>query len=251
VQRVVGGTADTNRPTVQQSFHIIVGRASRGRIQRRIDRHTFDLDRRVRVHGNVPFLGRCVPRQRDCNGIGSQFLCMRAKIFIAGVFINISRDIDVDRAGSGRLVHFARTRYNRRLLNRRRQQAMHRRRILRRLRGHAFHDDLIISEIDVAGIALALAGANRGFRIVVAAGAFAPLGVESRACAQLNGVAAHIELGIAVQLPAEERAVLAAAAGRHIGRDCEFRLCACVHALRLRCWNPRDLSCRMITAIIG
>ena len=87
--------------------------------------------------------------------------------------------------------------------------------------------------------------------VIVAAGAFAPLGVESRACAQLNGVAAHIELGIAVQLPAEERAVLAAAADRHIGRDCEFRLCACVHALRLRSRNPRDLSCRMITAIIG
>ena len=129
---------------------------------------------------------------------------------------------------------------------------MHRRRILRRLRGHAFHDDLIISEIDVAGIALALAGADRGHRLVVViTGAFAPLSVKGRALIQLNGVAAHIELGIAVQLPAEERAVLAAAAGRHIGRDCEFRLCILIHALRLRCWNPRDLSCRMITAIIG
>ena len=109
--------------------------------------------------------------------------------------------------------------------------------------------DLVVSEIDVAGIALA--GADRLFRIVVAAGAFAPLCVEGRACIQLNGIASRLELAVAVQLPAEERAVLAAVTGRHIGRDCEFRLCACVHALRLRCWNPRDLSCRMITAIIG
>ena len=79
---------------------------------------------------------------------------------------------------------------------------MHRRRILRRLRGHAFHDDLIISEIDVAGIALALAGADRGHRLVVVITGAGNIPDRIKRCTGGKGrlIARHIGLARAIGL---------------------------------------------------